>query len=43
MKTNGRFIQDERLFFHITGFWAENWVIQTAGIIFVSEIKPLYL
>lgn len=42
-QTNGRFIQDGRLFSTWLDFAPENWVKQTAGIIFVSEIKPLYL
>lgn len=36
-QTNGR------LFSTWLDFAPENWVKQTAGIIFVSEIKPLYL
>lgn len=42
-QTNGRFIQDGRLFSTWLDFAPENWVKQTADIIFVSEIKPLYL
>ena len=41
-QTNGRFIQDGRLFSTWLDFAPENWVKQTAGIIFAKSNPCIY-